>query len=320
MFQRDRDGGARQTACPHRQSGDLPFDLALTRRVNGEMMVPKWGTRDPADPPVVEPFDTLTDCVDQPEPMGPVLGGELLLPQRGTHLVPDLWNRLHMVRFSHGGAPIDVQMQLTGHDPTMLRAFDDLRTQLLRTMHSAGWSRVAIAAPTPGCGASFTALNLALSIARIPDARALLMDMDQRAPSIATMLGIKARGSMQRLLSGDVAVHDYLVRPAETLALGLGQGRTPNPSELLHARRTGLVLDKALDALRPDITLFDLPPMLEHDDLEAFLPQVDGVLLVADATRTLGSQITECKRRLEGKSRLLGVILNRTRPARRRAA
>ncbi|MFX0544451.1 CpsD/CapB family tyrosine-protein kinase [Roseovarius sp. S1116L3] len=306
MFQRYRDGGARQAACPHRQLQDLPFDLALTRRVNGKMLVPRWGTRDPATPPAVEPFGSRMDSVD--------------LPARGTDFAPDLWSQLPLLPFCHGGAPIDAQMQMIGHDPAMLRAFDDLRTQLLRTMHSAGWSRVAIAAPTLGCGASFTALNLALSIARIPDARALLMDMDQRAPSIAAILGIKARGSMQRLLSGDVSVHDHLVRPAETLALGLGEGRAPNPSELLHARRTSLVLNKALDALRPDITLYDLPPMLEHDDLEAFLPQVEGVLLVADATRTLGSQITECKLRLEGKSRLLGVILNRTRPGRRRAA
>ncbi|MFX0540198.1 CpsD/CapB family tyrosine-protein kinase [Roseovarius sp. S4756] len=323
MFERYRDTSVRHHPAPSSKSDDLPFDLELTRRVNGEMMVPKWGTRDPADPPVVDSFDDLPNGADMAEPFEPVLGGELMLPQRGIDIVPSLWSRLPMVRFGHGETPIEAQIRLTRHDRAMLRAFDDLRTQLLRTMHGAGWSRIAIAAPTAGCGASFTALNLALAIARIPDARALLMDMDQRTPSIAAMLGIKARGGMHRLLSGDVTLHDHLVKPAETLTLGLGQGHAPNPSEVLHARRTGEVLDEVLETLRPDITLYDLPPMLEHDDLEAFLPQVDGVLLVADATRTLARQITECERRLEGKSHLLGVILNRTRPSResaRRAA
>ena len=56
-----------------------------------------------------------------------------------------------------------------------------------------------------------------------------------------------------------------------------------------------------------------MPPVLESDDLSAFLPQVDGVLLVADGTRTLPQHIAECERRLEGQARILGVILNRAR-------
>jgi MinD-like ATPase involved in chromosome partitioning or flagellar assembly len=94
-------------------------------------------------------------------------------------------------------------------------------------------------------------------------------------------------------------------------------------ADLLHDRRTARTLDRMQDALAPDVVLYDMPAILEYDDLGAFLPQVDGVLLVADATRTLARQITECERRLEGKTHLLGIILNRTRPAaqpRQRAA
>ena len=60
MFQRFRDGSgtARKAAKPSEtarapfRDDDLPFDLALTRRVNGERMAPKWGTRDPAEAPL----------------------------------------------------------------------------------------------------------------------------------------------------------------------------------------------------------------------------------------------------------------------------
>ena len=68
-------------------------------------------------------------------------------------------------------------------------------------------------------------------------------------------------------------------------------------------------------ALRPGVVLFDLPPVLAHDDLAAFLPQVDGVLLVSDAASTTAAHIEACERVLDGQSRLLGVVLNRARRA-----
>lgn len=266
------------TVHVHRKAQSLPFDVELTRRMRGADITPDWND---------------SGSIEQIDP----------------------WQNLPRVGFAKGVSPLDIQLALLDNDRAMLRAFDDLRTQLLRAMDGSGWSRIAIVSPTSGSGASFTALNLALSVSRIPSKRALLMDLDQRAPDLANMLGIEANGMMADLLTGAVAPQNYLRKPTYTLALGLGSGRTENASEILHARRTGDVLNNMLDVMRPDISIFDLPAMLEHDDLEAFLPQVDGVLLVADATRTVGAQITECERRLEGKTNIMGIILNRTRPA-----
>ncbi|SEK91482.1 Chromosome partitioning ATPase, Mrp family, contains Fe-S cluster [Roseovarius nanhaiticus] len=329
MFKQYRNSGQRAhgkpfsgLSAPVREKGDLPFDLELTRRVTGAAMAPKWGTRDPAEAPLVDAYYDSFDETDLFDPDNGSFEGDASLARdvamrdRDLPVGPDLWSILPEGRFGHGGTPLEMQMRLIRQDRTILRAFDDLRTQLVRTMHGSGWSRIAIAAPTAGSGASFTAVNLALSVARIPDMRALLMDLDQRGPDIAHLLGMKAGGGLPALLAGDIGPQDHLIKPCTTLAVGLGRGSAQDASEILHARRTGAVMDAVLDALRPDIAIYDLPPMLEHDDLEAFLPQVDGVLLVADATRTLASQITECERRLEGKTHLLGIILNRTRPAR----
>ncbi|MFD0858031.1 CpsD/CapB family tyrosine-protein kinase [Roseovarius aquimarinus] len=336
MFQRFKESGRRTERKPQgdaapQKDDDLPFDLELTRRVRGARMAPKWGTRDPAEPPLMgEGFDAeafeafegedMDDVADLPDLSEEPRLCELVLRDDIRSGWSGAWDALPTARFGHGSAPLEVQARLLGQDRAILRAFDDLRTQLLRTMHGAGWSRIAITAPTGGSGASFTALNLALCIARIPGMRALLIDLDQRDPSIAAMLGMRAGGGLQALLAGEIAPEEHLVKPCGTLALGLGRGRSETASELLHARQTGAVVDDMLDRLHPDIALFDLPAMLEHDDLEAFLPHVDGVLLVADATRTLAPQITECERRLEGKTNLLGIILNRTRPERRSRA
>ena len=38
-----------------------------------------------------------------------------------------------------------------------------------------------------------------------------------------------------------------------------------------------------------------------------------GVLLVSDGTQTMGKQLVECERMLDGQVPLLGVVLNRAR-------
>jgi Mrp family chromosome partitioning ATPase len=290
---------------------DLPFDLALTRRVNGLFMPAKWGLRDPAAAPAPHARRDVTRRGDSETMLMPVAQ----LPAPCSHQ-PRIWDDLLKVPLGHGArSALSAQKYLVQGDMEMLRVFDDLRTQLLQTLHSQVWNRIAVTAPTSGCGATFTAVNLALSISRIPESRTVLMDLNQRTPAIAQMLDMDGPGDMHRFLSGSVTPEEYLVRASDTLALGLSRARPQNPSEILHARRTGEVLAGMTRSFVPDVMLYDLPAMLEHDDLEAFLPQVDGVLLVVDATCTLASQITECERRLEGKANLLGIILNRTRPA-----
>jgi Mrp family chromosome partitioning ATPase len=290
---------------------DLPFDLALTRRVNGQFMPAKWGLRDPA----AAPAPLARRDVPSKDDRGTMLMPARQLSARYAHHA-STWDDLLKVPFGHGArSALNAQKSLVHGDMAMLRVFDDLRTQLLQTLHSEVWNRIAVTAPTSGCGATFTAVNLALSISRIPESRTILMDLNQRAPAVAHMLDMDCPGDMYRFLSGGVTAEEHLVRASDTLALGLNRARPQNPSEILHARRTGEVLEGMTRSFMPDVMLYDLPAMLEHDDLEAFLPQVDGVLLVVDATRTLASQIAECERRLEGKANLLGIILNRTRPA-----
>lgn len=77
------------------------------------------------------------------------------------------------------------------------------------------------------------------------------------------------------------------------------------------------MLDELTGVLTPDAILCDMPPLLEYDDVMAFLPQVDAVLLVADGTRTQARQIARCLKMLEGRTRLMGVVLNRGRVPRR---
>ncbi len=167
--------------------------------------------------------------------------------------------------------------------------------------------------PTRGCGATFSAANLAVSLSRVATCRTLLIDFNLRAPGVGAAFGLRSNVDAQSYFTGALPMASYLVRYCGNLALGLAEQPVAAPAELIHDPRTGEALSALQKRLRPDVTLYDLPPVLEYDDASAFLRFVDGVLLVADATTTIGSQIVECERAIADQSKLLGVVLNRSR-------
>jgi Mrp family chromosome partitioning ATPase len=198
-------------------------------------------------------------------------------------------------------------------DGQTARAFDLLRTRLRKTMKENGWKNIAIASPTSGCGNTFTALNLALSMARIPQSRTVLMDLNLRAPGLAKALEMDGRGPIRDYLKGTVPLENHMVRISDTLALGLNRDVCADAPETLQDPDTLNTLEHMRAALRPDMVIYDLPPILAHDDVAAFLPQVDGVMIVSDGTQTTAKHLRECEQALEGQVPLLGVILNRAR-------
>lgn len=228
--------------------------------------------------------------------------------------LPEPWEQFRRVpigarQLKQAGFPL---VNFFREDPAA-KAFDLLRTRLLHTLRARGWKRVAVAAPLSGCGATFTAVNLALSLARVPDSRTVLMDMNRRAPGVAKALNMRPAETSADFLQGDLRMEDYLIRPSDTLALGLAGGSDGEPDEIIHSPSCGAVLEDMLLRSGADTVIYDLPPVLEYDDLAAFLPQVDGVLLVSDGTRNTAAQLQACEKILAGHCELLGVVLNRAR-------
>ncbi|KIN64476.1 Exopolysaccharide biosynthesis domain protein [Sulfitobacter noctilucicola] len=199
-------------------------------------------------------------------------------------------------------------------DSATVRAFDLLRTRLRQTTQEHGWSNIAITAPTSGCGNTFTAVNLALSLSRISGSRTVLMDFDLRNPGVAQAVDVTARGAMSDFLAGQMPIGDHMVRISDTLALGLNTTVDENAAETLQAAETAHTIERMRAALQPELVLYDMPAMLAHDDVSAFLPQLDGVLLVSDGSQTMARELVECERILDGQVPLLGVVLNRARP------
>lgn len=240
-------------------------------------------------------------------------GNQRLSGSARPRLSADMWEDLR--RVSPGmlaGSVLDLD-NLEGKP--VPESFDRLRTQLLQQLRSNGWNRIAVASPTQGCGASFSAANLALSFARVPGNRTVLLDLNMRRPAISDMLDMHGIGDMHGFLNGRVHLRDHLVCISETLAVGLTPAPDTRAAHLLHSDCGAVVVNDLVDRLCPEVLICDLPPILENDDLIGFLPQVDGVLLVADAMQTLPDHISACEDRLNGLTRVMGVVLNQTQNA-----
>jgi Mrp family chromosome partitioning ATPase len=194
---------------------------------------------------------------------------------------------------------------------------DQLRSAMLRATSAKGWRRIGISAPRRGAGSSFVAVGLAAAVARLDYLRTVLVDLDLGQPTLHRHLGLTAPGPLEPVLRGEVPALAQAGRVGANLALLPNAAPVEAPADLLHSPEAILALRGVIDALAPDLTLLDLPPLLTDPAALAALAQVDAVLLVADGTRSTARDITECERRIEGQTPLLGIVLNKSedRPA-----
>lgn len=191
--------------------------------------------------------------------------------------------------------------------------FDILRTKILQQMRAQGWRRLAITSPTPSCGKTTTALNLAYSLARQSDLRVVLCEMDLRRPALARMLGIKDERDFVATLCGEADFASQAVRIGQNLAVGANRQTVRNASELLQSASVTEAIAKIEAQYEPSILLFDMSPLMVSDDVMAFVGQTDCALLVAAAGTTTISQIDTCERDLASQTNILGVVMNKVR-------
>lgn len=191
--------------------------------------------------------------------------------------------------------------------------YDLLRTRVLARLRREGWRRVLVTSPDPACGKTTVAANLALSIARNPERRVVLLDLDLRRPGLAAMLGLRPKLNFHQVLEGEGLFEDHALRIGANLAVTANLRPSRRPSEILQGKRAAAVLDEVERRYRPDVMVLDMPPLQGSDDTQAFLPQADCALIVAAAERTTVAQIDQAEKELAEHVPVLGVVLNKCR-------
>ncbi len=224
---------------------------------------------------------------------------------------PQAWDALDLVELSPQRLKRNRIISITGGGDAA--GFDLLRTKMLQQMRTHRWKRIAVTSPGGGCGKTTIASNLAASLTRQKEVSVIVFDLDLRRPSMAKMLGIAGQRSCWEVLSEEVTFEEQAVRISENVALSLNQRPARDPAELLSSSRTAEVLDEIEATYRPDVMLFDMPPMLVSDDNLAFMRNVHAAMLVAGAESTTTGQVDVCERDLAEQTNVMGVVLNKCR-------
>ena len=188
---------------------------------------------------------------------------------------------------------------------------DVLRTKVLQLIGAQNWKRVAITSPTPGCGKSTVAANLAASFGRLSETRVALFDFDMRRPALAKILGQTGEYSVPDVLRGDVTLTQQARRLTPNVAISLNFRTQRDPTEVILRQKTIEVLDDIERSYRPNLMLFDMPPLLGTDETAAFMAQVDCAIIVAEAEASSMKQIDICEKDLSEVTNVLGVVLNK---------
>lgn len=170
---------------------------------------------------------------------------------------------------------------------------------------------VVVTSSGPGEGKSYTALNLALSIAGQGVHDVLLIDADfvKRTISLACNLGDRA-GLSELLAQASTSFFNYAY-PTSTARLRIVPAGTltHGTHDLFAPARVGSVFDAIRTAMAEHIVIVDTPPILVSSDTPVVVDVAGQVLLVVRAGKTLQDAVRDAVGHIR-KTLPVGVILN----------
>jgi protein-tyrosine kinase len=225
-----------------------------------------------------------------------------------TSAVDQLWDDLPS--FKPTQEALEENRIVTYKAGSAATSFDILRTKVLLQMRQNNWSRIAITSPTPRCGKTTTACNLAIGLSRHADIRTILFDLDLRRPAVGKYLGHRPQTGIRQLLQGKAPFSEQAVRFRSNMALCAARSPIVDPTSLLLSETASKVFDDIQVAYQPNVMLFDLPPFLVSDDTRAFLKNVDCALILVRAGETTVSQIDACEKEISEHTNVMGMVLN----------
>lgn len=189
-------------------------------------------------------------------------------------------------------------------------AYRVLRTHILQRMRANGWKTLGVTSPTAQDGKTLTAINLAISLAREVNQTILLVDMDLKRPSIGRYFVDGPMPGIGDYLVNETDIADLLIHPGiERLVVLPGNDALTLPSELLSSPRAAQLVAELKGRYDDRLILFDLPPLFAGDEVLAFQPYLDALLLVVEEGKVSKEDLQRATQLL-GDRNILGMVLN----------
>jgi protein-tyrosine kinase len=147
---------------------------------------------------------------------------------------------------------------------------------------------IMLASAMPGEGKTFTALNLALSIATEKDFSVLLVDADVPKPQLSRVLGLEGeQGLLDVLRDPQVDVESVIRRTdVPTLSFLPAGKNSADATELLASKRMEELAHLLGTRDSHRIVLFDTPPLIQTTESPALMHVAGQILVVVRAEST----------------------------------
>ena len=175
---------------------------------------------------------------------------------------------------------------------------------------------IMVTSALPGEGKSFTAINLAISIAMELDNTVMLVDADVARPSVLNMLALPpAPGLLDVVVKNSVDISDVLLRTnIEKLSILPSGTAHPRATELLASDAMIRLLDDMAKRYSDRIIIFDSPPLLLTTEARALATHMGQIVLVVNAENTAHAAVKQAVSAIEACSVKM-MVLNQARQA-----
>ncbi|SEA57629.1 XrtA-associated tyrosine autokinase [Alkalimonas amylolytica] len=171
---------------------------------------------------------------------------------------------------------------------------------------------IMVTSSRPGEGKTFTAVNLALSMALEKDKTVLLIDADVLRPNVAKTLNFQAEYGLTDYLSGDdLSVEDVLLSTNVDRLKLIAAGKPHHLSTELLASEKMMKLATEFATRYPDrVVIFDAPPLLGVNETAVLASMCGQAVIVIEENQTKLAEIEQAVALLP-EELAVGFVINK---------
>jgi len=154
---------------------------------------------------------------------------------------------------------------------------------------------IMVTSAMPGEGKSFTAINLAISIAMEMDNTVMLVDADVARPTVLNMLGLPpTEGLLDVVAANSLDISGVLLRTnIEKLSILPSGTQNQRATELLASDAIISLMDDMAKRYSDRIIIFDSPPLLATTEARTLATHMGQIVVVVQAGETSQGAVKE---------------------------
>lgn len=180
-----------------------------------------------------------------------------------------------------------------------------------KTLHNP--NIIMVTSSRPSEGKTFTATNLAISIASEQDKTVLLVDADVLKPNVLNTLGLEKRKGLMEYLTGEVEdISDVLYHTNIDKLKIIPAGKSHHLStEFLASKKMHETVDEFANRYSDRVVIFDTPPLIGINESAVLANFAGQAVIVVEENKAKIADIKMCVERLNSDM-AIGFVVNKS--------